>query len=317
MKKVMLVILCLSAMAAHKAQAQERTMPTDTISRDNMRTPMDNMKMPMDNMRIPMDNMRMKMDTTPPNMPMKMDATPPSMPTKTMPDKAYDRKIDRTVNRMDRDRMIDGTMPPNNELKGMYNGQRIRSDTIRNGVSSYKSDYKMTPKNKKAMDGTQNGKYNSEMSRDSMPDGRYGDRMRPRQMPNGKMEGKMNRDSMPKGKHHDKMHPMSDDKKMDKMSRDSMRKARNDGKMGGDKMPSEADKDKQRMAAENRSVMMHDGKVMIVRNGKMTVVKSFTNLNRGVKVMSDGTIVRQDGTKTMLKEGESVNMMGEIMPTKQ
>lgn len=291
MKKVMLLILCLAAMTGNKAQAQEKTRPMD-----NMKTPMDsiprdNMRTPMDNMKMPMDNMPMKMDTTPPNMRMRMDSTPPNMPTKTMPnsdirpDRVYDNKIDKTANRMNRDTMINGTMQRNDELKGMYNGQRIRSDTIRNGVSSYKADdksdnkMKSKAKNKKAMDGTQNGKYNSEMSRDSMPNGKYGDKMKRQQMPNGKMQDKMNRDSMPNGKY--------------------------------------GDKERQRMAAENRSVMMHDGKVMIVRNGRMTVVKAFTNLNRGVKVMSDGTIVRQDGTKTMLKEGESVNMMGEIMPKKQ
>lgn len=334
MKKVMLLTLCLAAMTVNKAQAQEKTRPMDSMPRDNMRTPTDNMPMKMDTSP---PNMRMRMDSTPPKMDMKMDNTSPNMPMKTMPmpnenarpDRAYDRKIEQTVNRMNRDTTPNGgNMRQDNELKGMYNGQRIRSDTIRNGVSDYRSDYKsddrsngkMKAKNKKALDGSQNGKYNSEMSRDSMPNGKYGDEMRRKPM------GKMRSDSMPNGKYGDEMRgkPMSDDKRMKKMSRDSMRKAKNDGKMGMEKMTRDSmpnsqysDKDIKRMAAENRSVRMEGGKVMIVRNSKMTVVKSFTNLNRGVKVMADGTIVRQDGTKTMLKEGESVNMMGEIMPIKQ
>lgn len=68
--------------------------------------------------------------------------------------------------------------------------------------------------------------------------------------------------------------------------------------------------------SNEKHVMMQDGKVTIMRNGKMFPVKSFTPLNNGTKVMSDGTIIKKDGSKTMLKEGECLNMAGEIVPMK-
>lgn len=274
-------------MGLEKTNAQEKTMPMDsTLLRDNMRTKMEEMPTPpIDIAPVKRDNTRMD------NMPMKRDTTPMEMdkmrrdnkPTKV--DTAYNRKMNQTVNRMNRDTMKEGKYfldtRQDTALKGMHNGQRIRSDTIRNGTYYNGMKLENIPKdkgksrNRKELDGTQNGKYNYEMSRDSMPDAKNID-------PYRKRFG---------SKYGDKM-------------------ARNSTGMTEQKMRAEMDR-------ENRGVLMQNGKAMIVRNGKKTAIKVFSNLSMGIKVMSDGTIIKQDGTKILLKEGEFVNMMGEIVPMKK
>ena len=137
MKKIIVLIFLISVIGLEKTKAQEKTLLKDSLlQRDNMRTEMDKTPIP------PMDIVPAKKDNTRvDNMPIKRDTTP-----------------------MQLDKMKQDTLH-----KGLYNGQKIRSDTIR------------IPKNKKELDGTQNGKYNAEMSRDSMPDGKYGEKIR-RQM---------------------------------------------------------------------------------------------------------------------------------------
>lgn len=281
MKKVMMMSLVFSTIMWHTALAQEKTMPMDSMRRDNMRTPTDNM--PIKTSDMPMDNMPMKTDSTPPNMPMKTTTTPNLRDT--TPDKAYNRKMEQTVNRMNRDSMVGGNsgdkMRQDTALKGMYNGQKIRSDTIRKGA--YYNGMRMEDmpkdkvklKNRKELDGTQNGKYNYETSRDSMPDAKNID-------PYRKRYG---------SKYGDKM-------------------ARNSTGMTEEKMRAQMEK-------ENRGVLMHRGRTMIVKNGQKTFIKSHTYLSYGTKVMSDGTIIKKDGTKTMMQQGEFVNMMGDIVPMKE
>jgi hypothetical protein len=94
---------------------------------------------------------------------------------------------------------------------------------------------------------------------------------------------------------------------MDKMGKHDMDKM---GKHDMDKMGNQ-DMDKTKPF---RGVMMKDGKVMIVRNGKMTIIKNYTLLNKGTKAMSDGTIVTTEGIKTMINEGEYINMAGDVVP---
>jgi hypothetical protein len=280
MKKVIAIIGLFLIIGLEKTTAQEKTMPLDsTLLRDNMRTKMDDMPTP------PMDIAPVKMDNTRTNnMSVKRDTTPmqrdkmqrDNMPAKV--DTAYNRKLKQT-SRANRDSMQEGRYfwdsRRDTALNGMYNGQRIRSDTVRNGAIyngmrlEDMPNYKKIFQNKKEMDGTQNGKYNYEMSRDSMPDGKHGDAYQKRY--GSKYGDKMERNSAP------------DDKQ----------------------------KIRAQMAKESRGVLMQNGKVMIVRNGKKTIIKSYPNLSLGTKVMSNGTIIKQDGTKTMMQEGEFVNMMGE------
>jgi hypothetical protein len=249
MKKVIAIILSILSIGLEKTTAQEKTMPMDsTMMRDNMSVPMDKTPTP------PMDIAPVKRDNTrTDNMPMKRDTTPMQM-----------------------DKMRRDTV-----LNGIYNGQKIRSDTVRNGAyyNGMKLENlpknKVKPQNKKELDGTQNGKYNYEMSRDSMPDAKNID-------PYRKRYG---------SKYGDKM-------------------ARNTTANYDDRMRAQ-------MAKEDRGVLMHRGRTMIVKNGQKTFIKSYTYLSYGTKVMSDGTIIKQDGTKTMMKQGEFVNMMGEIVPMKE
>jgi hypothetical protein len=287
MKKVMVIILFILSMGLTKTTAQEKIMPMDSsMLRDNMRTKMEDVPTPpMDIAPVRKDNTRMD------NMPMKRD-TPPMKKDKIRRDKkpqkvdtAYNRKMNETVNRMNRDSAREGRYfydtRRDTVLNGVYNGQRIRSDTIRNGAIydgmrlEDMPNYKKIPKNRKALDGTQNGKYNSETSRDSMPDAKNINPYRKRNNP----------------KYGDNM-------------------ARNSTAVDTDKMRLEIGK-------ENRGVLMQNGKAMIFRNGKKSVIKAYTYLSFGTKVMNDGTIVKQDGTKTRMQEGEFVNMMGEIVPIKE
>ncbi|MBK5285131.1 MAG: hypothetical protein JJE25_06980 [Bacteroidia bacterium] len=61
-------------------------------------------------------------------------------------------------------------------------------------------------------------------------------------------------------------------------------------------------------------VMMQNGKVMMVRNGKMTPMDHDMTMSNGTKVMSTGTILKKDGTKMMMKDGQHIDMSGNIMP---
>ncbi len=64
-------------------------------------------------------------------------------------------------------------------------------------------------------------------------------------------------------------------------------------------------------------VMMSDGKMMFVKNGKMILIKRQVTLNNGTKVMADGTCVRKDGTKVMLKDNEHMDMQGNMIPMRE
>jgi hypothetical protein len=57
-------------------------------------------------------------------------------------------------------------------------------------------------------------------------------------------------------------------------------------------------------------VTMKDGKMMTMQYGKLTVMKSDISLNNGTKIMSDGTLISKDGTKTIIKEGDYIDISG-------
>lgn len=61
-------------------------------------------------------------------------------------------------------------------------------------------------------------------------------------------------------------------------------------------------------------VMMENGKIMVVENGKMSMMSQDLILKDGTKVMNDGTYIKKDGTKMMLKNGEHIDMSGTIIP---
>jgi hypothetical protein len=129
----------------------------------------------------------------------------------------------------------------------------------------------------------QNGKYTTGMYRDTTPNGTYSRNVYfdslfnngyNKGMTYGQYSSKTYRDTIP-----------DTDKKQYKM----------------DNMPRE------------KHVMMQNGKMIMMRNGRTTVLQNYTNLNKGTRAMHDGSIIKKDGTTTMLQEGECVNMAGDVM----
>ncbi len=64
-------------------------------------------------------------------------------------------------------------------------------------------------------------------------------------------------------------------------------------------------------------VIMQNGKMMLVKDGKMTGLDHDMTMNNGTKVMSDGTCINKDGSKMMMKEGQRMDMSGNIVPIKK
>jgi hypothetical protein len=58
--------------------------------------------------------------------------------------------------------------------------------------------------------------------------------------------------------------------------------------------------------------MMKDGKMMHIKSGKMEVLERDLVMKNGTKCMANGECVTLEGEKTMIKEGECVDMMGRI-----
>lgn len=63
-------------------------------------------------------------------------------------------------------------------------------------------------------------------------------------------------------------------------------------------------------------VMMQNGKMMVVKSGKMTSLDRDMAMTNGTKIMSDGTYIKKDGTKVTLKEGQHLDMSGNMISKK-
>lgn len=63
-------------------------------------------------------------------------------------------------------------------------------------------------------------------------------------------------------------------------------------------------------------VMMQNGKIMKVKNGQMTRLDHDMTMTNGTRIMSDGTCTKKDGSKVMLKEGQHMDMSGNMVPMK-
>lgn len=66
------------------------------------------------------------------------------------------------------------------------------------------------------------------------------------------------------------------------------------------------------MEMKNDSVMMKDGKIVIVRNGKLFPMDLDMTMTDGTKVTTKGSVLRPDGTVHQMQEGEIINKTGEI-----
>jgi len=60
-------------------------------------------------------------------------------------------------------------------------------------------------------------------------------------------------------------------------------------------------------------IMMTDGKVMMIKEGKSMPLDKEITLSDGTKVTVDGTVTMKDGKKMMMKEGDMMTMDGEEM----
>lgn len=59
--------------------------------------------------------------------------------------------------------------------------------------------------------------------------------------------------------------------------------------------------------------MMKNGKMVIVKNGQVTTMESDVTLPDGTVIMRNGSYEKKNGIKKVLREGEHVNMMGDII----
>lgn len=67
-------------------------------------------------------------------------------------------------------------------------------------------------------------------------------------------------------------------------------------------------------AAEMVGVIMKDGKMMMMEDGKATVPMNHDmTMTDGSMVMADGTMMMKDGTQMRLKEDQMVTMDGKMM----
>ncbi len=63
-------------------------------------------------------------------------------------------------------------------------------------------------------------------------------------------------------------------------------------------------------------VMMQDGKMVMYKDGNMTALAESVTMTNGTKIMVDGSYTNKDGKKKMLKEGEHMDMSGNMVPMK-
>lgn len=63
--------------------------------------------------------------------------------------------------------------------------------------------------------------------------------------------------------------------------------------------------------------MMMNGKMMMIRDGKMSTMTKPMTMSNGTKMMVDGTCVKKDGTKMKMKEGDHMDMKGNMHSMKE
>jgi len=60
-------------------------------------------------------------------------------------------------------------------------------------------------------------------------------------------------------------------------------------------------------------LMMKDGKMMVMKEGKTMMMEKEMMLKDGTKVMADGTVMMKDGKKMMMKNDDMITMDGKMM----
>ena len=68
------------------------------------------------------------------------------------------------------------------------------------------------------------------------------------------------------------------------------------------------------MAAEMQGIMMKEGKMMMMMDGKATgPMEHEMTMSDGTKVMANGTVKMKDGKEMHMKEGQMMMMDGKMM----
>ena len=62
-------------------------------------------------------------------------------------------------------------------------------------------------------------------------------------------------------------------------------------------------------------VVMKNGKLMRISSGQKVALDQDLTLSNGTKIMRDGTIVKRDGSRVLLEEGQHIDMLGNLTPT--
>ncbi len=63
--------------------------------------------------------------------------------------------------------------------------------------------------------------------------------------------------------------------------------------------------------------MMMNGKMMMIKDGKMSPMTNPMTMSNGTKMLVDGTCVKKDGTKMKMKEGDHMDMSGNMHSKKK
>lgn len=61
-------------------------------------------------------------------------------------------------------------------------------------------------------------------------------------------------------------------------------------------------------------VMMQNGKMMMVKEGRITILDHDMTMSNGTNVRSDGTYIKKDGSKIKMKDGQYMDLAGDIIP---
>jgi len=74
------------------------------------------------------------------------------------------------------------------------------------------------------------------------------------------------------------------------------------------------DKTVQKQYRHANGYMMKDGKLMMVKDGNMTLVQKDITLSNGTVIMADGSYMEKGKSKTKFKDGQQLDMNGNWVP---
>lgn len=67
------------------------------------------------------------------------------------------------------------------------------------------------------------------------------------------------------------------------------------------------------MNGDDEIVTMKDGRVMTMRGGSLAPLDEEATLSDGTRIQLDGTVVMNDGSSRLMREGETLYMDGRVM----